>query len=357
MGSFTLFRCMKNPCRSLSLALFAIGLVFSLLLASCGGHGDAPPDVSGVDVPPVNIIRYDTAWFSLDSNHVVPGLYRLTQTYPYFTGDFVGNILGAGPLSDTSVVAFAASRQFLVSYLPVKDSLEKKYAKLDWLERQLTDVFRYIKYYFPKYPLPPKVVTFIGPFDGPGVALTQFTLAIGLQSYAGQQSSFYAWQDHYPSYITRRFESAYMVPNCVASLSEDIFPDSSYGRPLIEQMIIKGRYWWLAGKLQPGIPDSLRTGFTVTQLKWCNTNERDVWNFFVQNVKDLYTLDPDVIKNYVGDGPKTLGMPDTSPGNIGTWVGWQIVRKYVELHPDITPVQLMRTPARQIFDEAKYKPK
>jgi uncharacterized protein YjaZ len=50
-------------------------------------------------------------------------------------------------------------------------------------------------------------------------------------------------------------------------------------------------------------------------------------------------------------------MPDTSPGNIGTWVGWQIVKKYVELHPDITPVQLMRTPARQIFDEAKYKPK
>src|SRR3982751_6876726 len=92
-GGFTLFRYMKNPCRSLSLALFAIGLVFSILLASCG-HGDKAPDISGVAVRPVSIVRYDTAWFSLDSNQIVPGLYRLNQAYPYFTGDFVGNILG-----------------------------------------------------------------------------------------------------------------------------------------------------------------------------------------------------------------------------------------------------------------------
>jgi len=354
-GALTLFRSMKNPCRSLSLVLVAVGFIFSLLLAACG-HGDNAPDVSGVDVKPVQIVRYDTAWFSLDSNNIVPGLRRLSREYPYFTGDFVGNILGAGPLSDTSQVAFAASRQFLVSYLPVKDSLEKKYARLEWLKEQLTQSFRYIKYYFPRYNLPPKVVVFIGPFDGPGVAITQLTLAIGLQSYAGKNSSFYAGQDHYPSYITRRFEPEYIVPNSITALSEDIFPDSSDGRALVEQMIIKGKYLWLAGKLQPGIPDSIRTGYTQAQLKWCGANEAGIWNFFLQNT-DLYTKDPDLIKNYIGDGPKTLGMPDTSPGNIGAWVGWQIVNKYVQLHPDITPVALMRTPALKIYEEAKYKPR
>ncbi len=29
---------------------------------------------------------------------------------------------------------------------------------------------------------------------------------------------------------------------------------------------------------------------------------------------DLYTVDPDIIKNYIGEGPKTLGMPDAAPG-------------------------------------------
>lgn len=347
---------MKNPCRDLRRILVVIGLIFSILLASCGHNGNAP-DVSGVDVKPVQIVRYDTAWFSLDSGNIVPGLRRVSEAYPYFTGDFVGNILGAGPLSDTSHVAFAASRQFLVSYMPVKDSLEKKYARLEWLEKELTGSFRYIKYYFPRYHLPPKVVAFIGPFDGPGVAITQYALAIGLQSYAGKNSSFYAGQDHYPLYVTRRFEPAYIVPNCVTALSEDIFPDSSDGRALIEQMIIKGRYWWLAGKLQPGIPDSLLTGYTQAQLKWCATNEVGIWNFFLQNIPDLYTVDPDLIKNYIGDGPKTLGMPDTSPGNIGAWVGWQIIKKYAQLYPDITPEAMMRTPVRKIYEEAKYKPK
>ena len=220
----------------------------------------------------------------------------------------------------------------------------------------MTESFRYIKYYFPRYDLPPKVVSYIGPFDGPGVAITRFTLAIGLQSYAGKDASFYAGQDHYPTYITRRFEPAYIIPNCLTALAQDIFPDSSEGRPLLDQMITKGKYWWLAGELQPTIADSIRTGFTQAQLNWCNSHESDIWNFFLQNT-DLYTLDPDIIKNYIGDGPKTQGMPDTSPGNIGAWVGWQIVKKYVQAHTDITPEALMRTPVRRIFEEAKYKPK
>ena len=343
--------------RSLHLSLWGIALIFSFLLSSCGGGKG--PDVSGVEIKPVQVIRFDTAWFSLDSNHIEPGLDRLDRDYPYFLTDFLYNILGIPPSSDTSTIALAASRQFLVSYLPVKDSLEKKYPDLHWLEKELTEGFRYVKYYFPKYTLPQKVVTYIGPFDAPGVAITRYALAIGLQSYAGSNFSFYLsgnGQDMYPVYISRRFEPQYITPNCITVLAQDIFPDSSDGRPMIEQMITRGRYWWLSGKLLPSAPDSIITGFTNAQLKWCSTSEVGLWNYFLQNT-DLYTVDPDIIKNYIGEGPKTLGMPDASPGNVGTWVGWQIVKKYVQLHNDITPDALMRTPVRRILEEAKYKPK
>jgi hypothetical protein len=50
-------------------------------------------------------------------------------------------------------------------------------------------------------------------------------------------------------------------------------------------------------------------------------------------------------------------MPDSSPGNIGQWVGWRIVQKYVSMHPEMTVLQIMQTPDRTIFDEAKYKPR
>jgi hypothetical protein len=339
----------------LKVIFVALGFFF---LAGCGPHGDHP-DVSGISVEDVHIIRFDTAFFSLDSNHIAPGLYRLDQQYPYFTGDFVGNILGAGPMSDTSLVAFAAAREFLVSYLGISDSLKNKYQRLDWLEKELQQGFRYIKYYFPKYQLPGHVVSFIGPFDGPGVAITNDALAIGLQSYAGANFSIYLTgkgQDTYPRYVSRRFEPQYIDANCMAALAMDIFPDSSDSRPMIEQMIIKGRYWWLAGKLLPDAPDSITTGYSQAQLDWCAHNEGAIWGFFLQNT-DLYTIDADIIKNYIGEGPKTEGMPEGSPGNIGAWVGWQIVKKYAQDHSHLRPVDVMRIPVRTLFEESKYKPK
>src|SRR5579859_6540852 len=327
-------------------------------LVSCGSADK--PDVSGVDVGKVHIERFDTSFFNLDSNDIVQGLRRLTRHYPYFTPDFVGNILGAGgPLTDTSKVAFAATREFLVSYLSVSDSLKVNYPRLDWLEDQLQQDFKYVKYYFPEYKLPQKVVAFVGPFDGPGVAITTYSLAIGLQSYAGRNFPFYLTgkgQDLYPQYVSRRFEPEYIQANCMNAIAQDIFPDSSDNRPLIEEMIMKGRYFWLAGKLLPDVPDSIRTGYSKAQLDWCAGNEAAIWNFFLQGT-DLYTIDPDILKNYIGEGPKTLGMPDAAPGNIGAWVGWQIVKKYAAAHTDLKPARLMTMPVRTIFEEARYKPK
>ena len=351
----------RTPGAVFSFRAFCKAVLFVLVFfsfAACGHRGDAP-DVSGISVGEVHIERFDTAFFSLDTSHIAEGLYRLNERYPFFTGDFVGNILGAGALSDTSRVAFAAARQFLVSYLPIRDSLKEKYQQLGWLEKELRQGFRYIKYYFPRYPLPAKVVAFIGPFDGPGVAITPNALAIGLQAYAGRNFSLYLTgkgQDLYPEYISRRFEPQYIDANCLSALAEDIFPDSSDSRPLIEQMIIKGRYWWLASKLLPDAPDSILTGYSQAQLNWCAHNEGEIWGYFLQNT-DLYTVDPDIIKNYIGEGPKTLGMPDASPGNIGAWVGWEIVKKYMTEHKDMPPADLMRIPARSLFEESKYKPK
>jgi hypothetical protein len=340
----------RTPLISLSLFIF--------FFAACGHQSDHP-DVSGISVPEIHIERFDTTFFSLDTNQIEKGLYRLNQEYPDFTADFVGNILGAGPLSDTSRLAFEAARQFLVSYLSISDSLKEKYQRLDWLEKELQQGFRYIKYYFPKYQLPQHEVAFIGPMDGPGVAITNYALAIGLQAYAGSNFPIYLTgkgQDTYPRYISRRFEPQYIDANCMSALAEDIFPDSSDNRPMIEQMVMKGRYWWLAGKLLPDAPDSILTGYSQAQLNWCAANESEIWGYFLQNT-DLYTIDPDILKNYIGEGPKTLGMPDASPGNIGAWVGWQIVKKYIQGHGGLQPVDLMRIPARTIFEESKYKPK
>ncbi|PWT77792.1 MAG: hypothetical protein C5B59_03070 [Bacteroidetes bacterium] len=335
--------------------LIAFLLACSLII-SCG-HSRNAPDVSTIPVT-VTIERFDHAFFEIDSNDVLRGLHELNTRYPYFTFDFVANILGAGPLSDTNKTAILATRTFLSSYLPVRDSIAPLFKDLGWLEKELQDGFKHVKYYFPNYQLPPKVVAFIGPFDAPGIAMTQFTLAIGLQLYAGKNLSFYRsvrGQELFPEYISRRFEPAFIAPNSMKAIAEDIFPDNSGSRPLIEQMIEKGKYWWLVNRFMPDVADTLITGFTQKQTDWAKENEGLIWNYFLQS--DLFTIDPDLIKNYIGDAPHTQGMPDSSPGNIGQWVGWQIVKKYASENPDLTPAMLMKMDPKKIFNETKYKPK
>ena len=334
--------------------------VLFLIFSGCKS-GRKAPDVSNIPIT-VHIERFDQAFFGIDTNAVPQGLLTLGRQFPYFINDFAVNILGTSALSDTSTQAFFACRRFISSYLPVKDSLELKFGPanggMGHIEDGLKKGFQYLRYYFPKYNLPPKVVAYIGPFDAPGVAITRYTLAIGLQLYAGKHFSFYLsqqGQELFPLYISRRFEPEYIVPNCMKSLAEDLFPDQSQGKPLIEQMIEKGKSWWLVDQLLPETADSLKTGFTQKQLNWCNVNEGQIWNFFLE--QNLFTLEPDLIKNYIGDAPNTQGMPDASPGNIGQWVGLRIVQKYGSLHPDFSPLQIMQTPARVIFDETKYKPK
>ncbi|HTQ63500.1 MAG TPA: hypothetical protein VMI12_01815 [Puia sp.] len=331
-------------------------LLLIVIFVACRNN-KAIPDVSNIPLN-LRIERFDKAFFELDSNHIVQGLHELNQQFPYFTYDFVAHILGAGPLTDTNQTAFIACRQFLISYLPVKDSIELQFEKMQSIEKDLKKGFQLVKYYFPDYHLPPKVVSYIGPFDAPGVAITRYTLAIGLQLYAGKDFSFYKsvqGQELYPGYISRRFEAPYIVPNCMKAIAEDLFPDSSGDKPLIDQMIEKGKYWWLIDQFLPETDDSLKTGFTEKQLNWCKSNEGLIWNFFLQG--DIYTIDPDLIKNYIGDAPHTQGMPDASPGNIGQWVGWQIVKKFAAEHGSMSAEQIMKTTARKIFEESKYKPK
>ncbi len=98
--------------------------------------------------------------------------------YPYFINDFAVNILGTSPLSDTSEQAFFAFPSFYQQLCAGKRFTGSEIRFIDRrddpIEEGLQKGFQYIRYYFPKYNLPPKVVSYIGPFDAPGVALTRY---------------------------------------------------------------------------------------------------------------------------------------------------------------------------------------
>lgn len=328
-------------------------LAIIMLLAACS-NDDNKPDVSHIKVD-LPLQRFEQDFFKTDTNNIQQGLADLRNAYPTFYPMFMQNILQINPMDTTT---FTIIRNVISGYRPINDSLQKKYSDLGWLQKELQQSFRYVKHYYPDYRVP-KLVTYIGTLDAPGAVVTPDYLGIGLHQFGGKNFSVYQdeqVQQLYPNYISRRFDKEYMTASAMKAIADDVYPDMSVGRPLIEQMIEKGKAWYLLQHFLPDAPDSILTGYTQKQLDWVKENEGNAWAFLTKN-ENIYSIEPHVIQTYIGEAPYTQGMPETSPGNLGQWMGWQIVKEYAAKNEKLGLKEIIQTPPRQLFEGAAYRPK
>jgi hypothetical protein len=292
----------------------------------------------------------------MDTANMEQSLDQLQQKYTTFINDFLYNLLGLPPAKDS---VLDKAKRFIHDYKPVYDTILAKYPGIAQQTKEITHALQFVKYYFPKYKTPESVITFAGPLEGYASVLTSSGLAVGLQLYLGKNYPAYNTDyiaDTYPAYRSRRFEPTYIAVDCIKLIVSDIYPPTNGSQALVYQMVDAGKRLYALDAFMPETPDTLKTGYTEEQLEGCYENETRIWNFFVQN-NLLYSTDPASARDYMNDGPKTEVLGDKSPGFIGQFVGWQIVKKWMEQDPKRTLPQLLETPAKQVFEEAKYKPK
>ncbi len=335
-----------------------------ILLSACNNDKKKAPDVSDIPMD-IKMQRFDHDFFAIDTNDLENSLKALHDKYGELVPLYLDNIIAvADPVS---------IRTFLRLYRPVYDTARIVFDDFTPIRKQVEQAFRYVKYYYPEYELPAAIIPILGPMnsiqDMARMANGDYTpnflrpgyAGISLQFYLGSEYSLY--KNEYfvnnvaPRYRSRRFSKEYIIADLMKLLTEDIVSDNSNGKPLIEQFIEKGKQWWLQDKFLPSVHDTIKTGYTSEQLDWCTENEGLIWSFIIKN-EDLNSVNPVTLQTYIGEAPFTQGFsPEYSPGNIGQWIGWQIVKKYEERNPQLTPKQVMQAASKQILEEAKYKPK
>lgn len=344
-----------------------IHLSCAVICFSCNNNKNVP-DVSDIKVN-LETKRFEQDFFLIDTSNVSVSFNNLLKKYPRFTPDFVENILGLdmdsllipGNLQDSAV------RLFIHDYKPIKDSSDLIYKDFSKETDEIKKGLQFVNYYFPQYKLPVSVITFIGPinanfetsFGTQGDIITPEGLGIGLQLHLGKNFSLYKsieGQEQYPDYLSNNFDAEHITVNAMRNIIDDLFPDKTNGRPLIEQMIEKGKRMYLLTKFLPSTPEYICFGYTEKQLKDSYKNEAVIWDFFLNN--DLVNnAEQNIIKNYIGESPKTQELGEDAPGNIGTFSGVQIIKKYLEKFPETTLPDLMKMGAREIYNNAKYKPR
>ncbi len=341
-------------------------LPFLLIIFSAACGGKSGPDVSDINIS-LETSRFEQDFFSLDTNSFDQSLAALSKKYPVFFPDFVEKVLGLPPLEAGMPETQEMLKQFLSDYRPVKDSADKVFKNIDKYHRETLEGLKHVKHYFPQYNTPEKLITFIGPMDayfeastgGYGDALTTNALIVGLQLHLGSKFSMYTsemGQALYPAYISRKFAPEYIPVNCIKNVIDDMYPENTTGKTLVEKMVEKGKRLYLLDKLMPNTADTLKIGYTDKQLKGCYENEGLIWNFILTNSL-AFNTDPSVIKGYIGEAPNTPELGEGSPGYIGLFIGKRIVEKFMEKNDDMQPDSLMRMNSKTIFEQSKYRPK
>ena len=106
------------------------------------------------------------------------------------------------------------------------------------------------------------------------------------------------------------------------------------------------------------VSDVQKMGYTVDKYDWVLANESFIWKYFVEN-KLLYSTDTKLYTRFIANAPFSkfyIDIDKESPGSVGVWLGWQIVRSYMK-NNNVTLQHLLQTNSEEIFKRSKYKPR
>jgi gliding motility-associated lipoprotein GldB len=307
-------------------------------------------DVSQIQVD-VNLQRIEKELFNEELTHSKH--FDLYNRFGEFYKRYVENIILAGPAEDSltlnAIRMFTSDKEIKEVYQEVN----KQFADITPLKNDLTEAFKHYRYFFPDK-LIPQVVTFVSGFNY-AVAATDSVLGIGLDMYLGNDYKFYQMIG-FPQYKADQMTKDYIASDAVKSWIATEFDFDPIDKDLLDQMIHHGKLMYILDIMLPDVPDTIKLGYSKDQLDWCKANEVNVWAHLVDN-QMLFTTHTKEIMKYMNEGPFTPGLPRESPSRIGYWVGWQIVKAYMNKQNNLDLYSLMDTEAQKILKESKYKPK
>lgn len=307
-------------------------------------------DTSSIEIK-LDIIRFDK--IMMDSSRTSDFRDNNRDFFKLFIEDVMN--FGSIKAPDQSYIKALSYYRKEPSIIALQKEINTKFADLTPLNKTLTNAFIHYKYYFPKKGIP-TIYTLSSSYK-----YAAFTgknmLCIGLDMFLGKDYPIYN-QIGLPNYIIHSLNQEYLPAYVMKAQIQGEF-ESANLITLIDHMIYNGKIMYCLERLLPTHPKQTIISYTKEQINWVEENEREIWQFFLDQ-ELLYNSQNSRFFSYISEGPTTNGMPIESPGNIGTWLGWQIVHKFMEDYPEISLQELMenhKLNGKYILSKSNYKPR
>ena len=316
---------------------YLITLFYIFLFIQCKKNNNKEEEINSI---PINISfeRFDEKFYNTDSFK----LNDLKKRYFYLFPDKFDDSVWVNRRKDSL-------------QLILKKAIEKKFKNFAFIENDVNLLFKHIKYYFPKIKIP-KIVTLINNVDYQSKIIFLDTLVlISLDTYLGKNHEIY---NGIPNYIKYDMDMSFL-----SSHIADKFLNSKINYPkertFLAQIIYYGKKLYLKEKLLPHKNDTITIGYSKQDLTWAQKNELYIWKYFIEK-ELLYNTDSKLIRRFLDPSPFSkfyLEIDNQSPGRIGRWIGWQIVRSFIKKNPEVKIEDLIFKPSEELFIKSGYKPK
>lgn len=319
-----------------------------LTLSSCNWSGSRTDiDLSGTPVTDIRVHRYDQALFRITPDQICTGLEKIKPEFRFFLDT---------DLCDSNKVRDLSEYLRNVRTIEFYNACQTEFPDLTNLEKELTEAFHHYSWYYPDSRIP-RIYTYIsgGDYEYP-VRFIDSVILIALDTYLGVDYQPYQ-ADGVPLYKINRMSAEYILPGCFREIVRASYPVTYPGNNLLAHIVESGKRIYFVDAMMPGYPDFTKIDYTPEQMDWVRKHESQVWATIIEH-RMLFSSSSQVIRSLMADGPFTAEFSQESPPRLGEYIGWQIIRNYMENNTMVSLPELMQNVDYQkILSESGYKPK
>lgn len=313
---------------------FLLLLFISVVVVSCK-KTNPTPDVSDIAVD-IQLVRFDSIFAQVNEKN----LQKIKSDYPLFF-----------PNNQPDSVWLALKKDSMFQYL--HQEINKSFKDFSPYKKDITLLMQRVKYYYPKF-TEPQIFTLISMLDtDKQIIYADSLLIISLDTYLGAKNEAYR---EFPDYTRKKFNPQRINFDVAYEVATQTVPNIPY-TVFVERMVAEGKILYLSQLFLPQSSEADLLNYSEDQYLWANENAKFIWQYFLEK-EYLYSTDRDLQRRFLDVAPfsKFYTQADNeSPGQIGRWLGLQIVKSFME-NKKISVQQMMSLPPIQIFEQSKYKP-
>lgn len=311
-------------------------------------NGKASEARSSVTRHPVTIERFDRELPAYVQQTDTAAAAGFREKYAPFFSVYCRQILGLGDAPDfrEGLNLFLTHEAITQLYADTESHFASDTA---WIAALQQGFDRYSEL-FPQAPRP-RLLTHVSGLNQ-SIVTVDSLLSISLDCYLGADYPLY--EQRYYIYERGLHESDRIAYDALEVWLRTRYPYESKRNALLDRMVYEGKILYALASIFPEADEYRLLGYTDEQAQWCQTNEAEIWHQVVSK-KHLFNTESMLIHKYVEPAPFVAVLHQDSPGRLGRWIGYQIVKRYAQ-EKKKSAAELLASPddAGEILAESKY---